>query len=44
LSLGADSVQAIEAKLAVVQDDVNTARNVAIKTAYEGVVVGAIGG
>jgi NAD(P)-dependent dehydrogenase (short-subunit alcohol dehydrogenase family) len=44
LPLGADAVRAIEAKLAAIQEDVNTARDAAINTAYEGVVVGAIGG
>jgi hypothetical protein len=44
LPLGADAVGAIEAKLAAVQDDVNTVREVAVNTAFEGVVVGAIGG
>jgi NAD(P)-dependent dehydrogenase (short-subunit alcohol dehydrogenase family) len=44
LPLGEDSVRAIEGKLAAVQDDVNTVREVAVNTAFEGVVVGAIGG
>jgi hypothetical protein len=44
LPLGADAVRAIEAKIAAVQADVNATRDVAINTAYEGVVVGAIGG
>jgi hypothetical protein len=44
LPLGADAVRAIEAKLATVQNDVNIARDVAVNRAYEGMVVGAIGG
>ena len=44
LPLGADAVNAIETKLASVQADVNLNRETAINTAYEGVVVGAIGG
>ncbi|MEO0948392.1 MAG: oxidoreductase [Cyanobacteria bacterium J06641_5] len=42
--LGADSVRAIEAKLAAVRDDVDTHRAIALDTAYEGTVVGEIGG
>jgi NAD(P)-dependent dehydrogenase (short-subunit alcohol dehydrogenase family) len=44
LPLGTDAVRAIETKLAAVQADVDTAREVAVNTAYEGVTVGAIGG
>ncbi len=44
LPLGADAVRAIETKLAAVQEEVNTCREVAVNTAYEGVEVGAIGG
>jgi NAD(P)-dependent dehydrogenase (short-subunit alcohol dehydrogenase family) len=44
LPLGADAVQGIEAKLAAVQADVNANRDLAINTAYEGAMVGAIGG
>ena len=44
LPLGADAIGAIETKLAAVQSDVNTNREVATSTAYEGVTVGNIGG
>lgn len=44
LPLGADAVSAIETKLESVKKDVDTVREVALNTAYEGVVVGAIGG
>jgi NAD(P)-dependent dehydrogenase (short-subunit alcohol dehydrogenase family) len=44
LPLGEDSVRAIEAKLASVRAEVDTARDVAVNTAFDGVVVGAIGG
>lgn len=44
LPLGADAVRAIEAKLESVTADVDTGRDVAVNTAYEGVAVGAIGG
>ena len=44
LPLGADAVRAIETKLESVQADVDAGREVALDTAYEGVVVGAIGG
>ncbi len=44
LPLGADAVTAIEAKLESVRADVDANREVALDTAYEGAVVGAIGG
>ncbi len=44
LPLGADAVRAIEAKLESVTADVNAGRDVAVNTAYDGAVVGAIGG
>jgi NADP-dependent 3-hydroxy acid dehydrogenase YdfG len=44
LPLGADAVGAIETKLESVKIDVDTVREVAENTAYEGVTVGAIGG
>ena len=44
LPLGADAVSAIETKLESVKQDVDTVREVALNTAYEGVSVGAIGG
>jgi NADP-dependent 3-hydroxy acid dehydrogenase YdfG len=44
LPLGADAVRAIETKLESVKSDVEAGREVAVNTAYDGVVVGAIGG
>ncbi|MDJ0593194.1 MAG: SDR family oxidoreductase [Pleurocapsa sp. MO_226.B13] len=44
LPLGADAVTAIEAKLESVRADVDANREVTLDTAYEGAVVGAIGG
>lgn len=44
LPLGADAISAIETKLTTVQADVDTNRGIATATAYEGVVVGNIGG
>lgn len=44
LPLGADAVRAIEAKVAAVRADVDANRDAAIDTAYEGALVGEIGG
>jgi NAD(P)-dependent dehydrogenase (short-subunit alcohol dehydrogenase family) len=44
LSLGADSIGAIEAKLDSVKTELDEWREVGMNTAYEGVAVGAIGG
>lgn len=44
LTLGADAIGAIEAKLESVKTELDRWREVATNTAYEGVTVGAIGG
>jgi NADP-dependent 3-hydroxy acid dehydrogenase YdfG len=44
LPLGADAIGAIETKLESVKADVDTVREVAVNTSFEGVTVGAIGG
>ena len=44
LALGADAVGAIETKLESVKAEIEAWKDVAVNTAYEGAVVGAIGG
>jgi NAD(P)-dependent dehydrogenase (short-subunit alcohol dehydrogenase family) len=44
LALGADAVNAIDAKLKSVKEELDTWKSVACDTAFEGVEVGAIGG
>jgi NAD(P)-dependent dehydrogenase (short-subunit alcohol dehydrogenase family) len=44
LALGADAVSTIEAKLASVKAELDAWKSVSVDTAYEGAVVGAIGG
>ncbi|MGA7934813.1 MAG: hypothetical protein WCA35_14810 [Kovacikia sp.] len=43
LSLGADAVSVIEAKLESVKAELDAWKSISVDTAYEGAIVGAIG-